>query len=415
MARGQQLLNPETGWKRIEDSNSYIKYYGTFVYDTSNVQSSSSTLSYSGELGSKIEFVVYTDKIRIIQHTGTKFNSDDERISIDGVEHVLDSKNVSGNVEWGSQIVTYEELNMTKGLHHIIMYAGTGPNEKLNLDAIDIDANGYILNFDHHLIKTPDDKYYTIENNSLVEIAKSDITEDVFFTRGILTYNIANNLNLLPEQFRLVSNNVFNYNIKGIKATSQMVVQKSSVSTKLANTVDFIKGIYNKNSNSAIKVIFSNTDGATWKTYKDGSFANIDIEIPSKDYSELSPEELVKWNSAKNKILLEGIDLAILETLDFNSLNMDRIKFAYVLSITSKEDTCKISKVQMQYDEKPSFQKMKDTEVTIKTSSNNISINPLIDNELLKISIDTGSSFNNTEEDLTEDQAINFVNDIINE
>ena len=67
---GQQLLQPEVGWKRIENTNINFVYSTNFTFSVDGASSGGSyhtTVSYPGE---KIKFKFTGDKLRII----TKLN-----------------------------------------------------------------------------------------------------------------------------------------------------------------------------------------------------------------------------------------------------------------------------------------------------------------------------------------------------
>ena len=217
------------------------------------------------------------------------------------------------------------------------------------------------------------------------------------------------------SKIKLVSNTKFEgLFLKSIKYNKQLIVASNNFSTKIAEHIDYFKAVYEKNTNSSIKLAFSIDNGLTWKG---NNFEDLSVEIPLKPYSELSEEERTKWNTAKETIATNGIDIENLESLDFNTLDFEYIRFAYVLSVTNASDVCNTSKLQWQFDAKGSMQLMDSTEVSIEVLSNSIKVTPKTEEELIKVNITNGtcSGLENPSQDekMTTEEIKAFVAEIL--
>lgn len=106
---GQQLLEPETGWRRYEDSNSEINYTGTwYVGDIHNTSPYGASDSITGS-SAKLNFDFYGSKLRIITYADPN-GSKNVKITIDGT--IYDA------------FTSYNNSNMTKRLSYEITGLG---------------------------------------------------------------------------------------------------------------------------------------------------------------------------------------------------------------------------------------------------------------------------------------------------
>ncbi|MDA2157918.1 cell adhesion protein [Bacillus cereus group sp. Bc253] len=135
---GDILKQPEPGWKRYDDNNSFITYEGDWR------KNESSSAAYSGKYHlcsgkSKINFSFVGSKLRIIggthrSWTGTVY------VEIDG--EICGSYNMVDSDSWGEySILLYEKNNLQYITHNVVLYA----DEISSLDAIDIDDTGRLL------------------------------------------------------------------------------------------------------------------------------------------------------------------------------------------------------------------------------------------------------------------------------
>ena len=264
-----------------------------------------------------------------------------------------------------------------------------------------------------NVIIKQNNKYYTIKNNSLIEIV-DNVTQDVIIENSCTLYTVMSNIDLLDDNFQLVSLSENPYMVNSIKSASELIVASNNFSSKIAENIDYFKAIYEKDTNSSIKLAFSIDDGLSWKG---NNFEDLNIEIPLKLYSELTEEEKTKWNTAKETIATNGIDIENLESLDFNTLDFEYIRFAYVLSVTSADDVCNTTKLQWQFDAKGSMKLMDSTEVSVEVLSNSIKITPKTEEELIKVNITNGncigSNSSSEDEEMTEQEIKDFIAEIL--
>ncbi|NYS75919.1 hypothetical protein [Bacillus sp. BH32] len=140
---GDQLLQPEAGWKRIDDTDSLLKYQGTWEKGTNNSWYNGSWHYVpSKDSTGAVEFNFYGTRLRIISLLDAAADHpDDVTITIDGVTEQY-SQVSPARVYQG---LAYEKLGLTKELHKVRIQCGTkNILYRLCLDAIDIDADGYI-------------------------------------------------------------------------------------------------------------------------------------------------------------------------------------------------------------------------------------------------------------------------------
>ncbi|PDZ95933.1 hypothetical protein CON36_25610 [Bacillus cereus] len=139
---GDQLKQPEAGWKRLDGTDSLLKYQGTWEKGSSS-DWYNGTYHYVKDNDSKgaVEFDFYGTQLRIITcFDVASYRTDDISITIDGVTEKY-SEIASAKVYQG---LAYEKLGLTKGKHRVRIQCGTKGTYRLNIDAIDIDADGYI-------------------------------------------------------------------------------------------------------------------------------------------------------------------------------------------------------------------------------------------------------------------------------
>ncbi|WP_051624049.1 Ig-like domain-containing protein [Clostridium akagii] len=148
---GDQLVHPEKGWKRYDDSNSMIQYIGNdWVYD--NIHASVSNYCYnkgshiSGDHygvadncdgDEQIKFKFTGSKIRIIaiDTTDNQWATNIE-IKIDGNSYTYSNKIKSS----GWQSVVFEKTDLENNIHNVIITNKT--TTQMNFDAVDIDDTG---------------------------------------------------------------------------------------------------------------------------------------------------------------------------------------------------------------------------------------------------------------------------------
>ncbi|MGS5013123.1 hypothetical protein [Bacillus cereus] len=142
---GDILLQPEDGWKRIDDSNANIKYVGN-EWLSLNITEQGHYMdtfhTYPKEGPKSIEFKFKGTKLRVIASKYTTLY-DAVSIKIDGVTETYSQQDVSITDKAVSGILVYDKQGLSNTEHSVII---TVPDNKpLTLDAIDIDATGSMV------------------------------------------------------------------------------------------------------------------------------------------------------------------------------------------------------------------------------------------------------------------------------
>ena len=208
-------------------------------------------------------------------------------------------------------------------------------------------------------------------NNNLYLCNLSDLTEEV--TIGEETFKPIDKF----DNFQFVSKYNEPKTIVGRKSKTGMSIPSGDIYTKVASKINSFTLDNTVNNNSYIKMAVSFDNGATWKTYKDNSFSDLNITIANKTYEDMTVDEKNNWKSAKETILSEGFATDILSTIDFNTINdLSTIRFAYVLYQDLINDNCGVNKLSWNFNVAGSFQKMTSDEVINQFSNGVIKIIP---------------------------------------
>ncbi|SME28678.1 hypothetical protein BACERE00177_03549 [Bacillus mobilis] len=133
---GEPLLQPEPGWTRYDDTDSKIKYSGTWSASTADDGSYNRTVHYTSTTSNGIvsaTFSFYGKSIRLIGLMSPYYKK--ASIIIDG--NILEDINLEATTN-GKSILVYEKKDLKEGNHTVTIWG-----EKINLDAIDINQGGY--------------------------------------------------------------------------------------------------------------------------------------------------------------------------------------------------------------------------------------------------------------------------------
>lgn len=141
---GQQLLAPESGWRRYDDTIGLIGFSGAWGTDTNTAYYKG---SYRGSnvIGSTANVCFYGTKIRFIADYYTNKPTSID-IDIDGeTESFSLYSTVSGGI---TQVLAYEKTGLSLGYHKVTI---TVKQDTVwtTLDAIDIDADGELIRYDY--------------------------------------------------------------------------------------------------------------------------------------------------------------------------------------------------------------------------------------------------------------------------
>ena len=384
----KQLLQPETGWKRIDDTDSNIIYNGTgWINRTaSGFNMYNNTWHYTFGVGDSYDIYFKSSNVRLITTTAVD-QMQDNNIKIILDDNIIEYKctyNNNGNNRtcW----LLFEKLNLDSTFHHIkaVLLKGNGSGtDYMALDAIDIDENGKLLSQEEYNNITKsnyikqNNKYYSFSKDNYdtttkmyKEITLDDINNDLYLCK--LT-DLTKEVTIRDETFRPIDKFsnfkiVSKYNmpktIIGRKSKTGMSIANGDIYTKVASKINSFTLDNTVNNNSYIKMAVSFDNGSTWKTYKDKKFVDLNITIANKTYENMTVDEKNNWKSAKETILSEGFAPDILSTIDFNTINdLSTIRFAYVLYQDLIDDNCGVSKLSWNFNANGKFQKMKDSEI----------------------------------------------------
>lgn len=250
-----------------------------------------------------------------------------------------------------------------------------------------LDSEWYVEAVDRFIIFM-NQKYYTIENNTLVEI-NEEITANIIDDRGALESTINENISLLFGNVKFISRDSSVLDLDCLKTNNELVIANNDLPTTIQSNIDYFESQTKLSGNGEIKIAFSIDEGITWETHNGADFVNLSITIPCKPYEELTEDELIQWNNARDEILANGIHPDNLKTLDFNTLTFDKIRFAYVLHVEDVEDVALNKKLIWQFDTKNSMKLMTDSEIDIEVLSTGIKVTPKVDSSLIKLNIVT--------------------------
>lgn len=148
---GSQLTAPESGWKRIDNTEPLINYIGNFTHAKGG--SSTSTNYYNGSLSylpanlsadeissTNINFYFVGTALRIISLHFDQYTSQ-LSVTVDGVSKVVDTRIGSTALY---QVLTHEFLDLEDTIHFVTIKSLDGI--RYGLDAIDINEGGFICN-----------------------------------------------------------------------------------------------------------------------------------------------------------------------------------------------------------------------------------------------------------------------------
>lgn len=132
---GDVVKSPEIGWKRYDDRSKLLAYSG--FSPVTEQHSYLTTLMGSSSAGNTVTFKFYGSKLRLLTFDYYD-KSNNNTVTIDGV--ACDSFNCnSGNYQ--GQTLAYEKTDLSMDFHKVVVTA----KGVIDIDAIDIDSNGYIV------------------------------------------------------------------------------------------------------------------------------------------------------------------------------------------------------------------------------------------------------------------------------
>ncbi|EQB4338201.1 hypothetical protein ACP49_16610 [Clostridium botulinum] len=178
---GEQLLQPESGWIRYDDTDSNINYVGTKQIVSGSKYSNGSLMYFQPSENCTIKFNFIGSKIRLID-TMSSNRSSNMNIKIDDVNYIFSDYSPSSI----DQRLIFEKTGLLFK-EHFVEISNNQKDTVYGLDAIDIDENGRLRPYNSNLYKyliKQDNNYYSI-NNNYIDLGTIDNNEEL--------YNLINN------------------------------------------------------------------------------------------------------------------------------------------------------------------------------------------------------------------------------
>ena len=134
---GEQLLQPETGWKRYDESN--IRSINKNCSSEANSAYYGGSITLLKSTDSSYKFKFYGNKLRLISDKNSNRPKDNTKITIDGIEYVANSYNSQPI----SQVLAISLENLENSIHEVVI----SPVKEgfVVVDCIDINEDGYIV------------------------------------------------------------------------------------------------------------------------------------------------------------------------------------------------------------------------------------------------------------------------------
>lgn len=396
----EQLLQPESGMKRIDDDDSCIIYDNTFLI-ISNLNCFNGNFHHSKINGAKIIIYVYTQKIYLLNWLGSN-RSKNITINID--DKIIDTISLYNPVDLSPIRVSYINDSLSKDYHKITITNNT--SDYIDLDCIDIDEDGYLLTEEeyinrtsyHYLIKdNGTNKIYGYDenNNTLLEVSDSNILKDeTQYNKCIYDLNNVKDLiDLTSNNITILSNKDTRLIVDGIKSNKELIISNQNLATINAETIHNFLFEVNKVTNGNCKFVISADNGQTWISWNGSSWNTLINTAPLdnnkiKQYSKLSDSEKIQWNKLKDEIWTSGMSTDITD-VDYNSILTNKtIRFAFVLYRPTYDDNITLKDTQWLFDRIGSWHKLSEDDIDIAINSNMCTVTPKLQNlQSIKVNI----------------------------
>lgn len=171
---GQTLPQPETGWKRYDNTYSLIEYTGDFTHETvTGAYNNTTSFNPKGSTGGEINFFFEGDSIRILSPNHPTIRTPRASIFIDDVEYEIRCNYINDYA-----VLSFEKTNLAKALHKVViknfsLNSGTGSTyAPFGLDAIDINSDGQIRELQKKMIvrNHSTQKNYSLDDKTLIHL-----------------------------------------------------------------------------------------------------------------------------------------------------------------------------------------------------------------------------------------------------
>lgn len=158
---GDILTTVSTGMQRIDDTNSKIIYNGDNWKTLEDATNYNNTLHYlETSVNDSVVFYFYGTKFNIIANAYTVYSS----LCTINIDDKSDTINFSMNNN-KNIVLVYKAEGMEKRIHKIEINGvlETGKTYVMNLDAIDIDDDGYLCTEDDYLAQENKEKEFPVK------------------------------------------------------------------------------------------------------------------------------------------------------------------------------------------------------------------------------------------------------------
>lgn len=246
------------------------------------------------------------------------------------------------------------------------------------------------------------DKYYSIKEEYYNKESKlfepvnisENITNETIYNIGfnnlenICSMNIENNIVRPINQFnnfQIISSAKYDISVYAKKSYKELIVANNDFSIKVSKHIDYFSI---KDFSNNIKIIFSIDEGTTWKSYYNNEFIDLDIKLAKdKLYNDFTNDEKISWDKALDIIYKLGIDSEKLLSVDFNVLDMNKIRFGYLFYIENENEDSYMKQLSWQFDSKGIMELCDKSEVKIQLYYGGVKLVSNIDISLLKTNI----------------------------
>jgi len=396
---GEQLLLPETGWKRIDDNDINIAYSSNFVYGiNANCYNGTFHQVNSGGIYNA-SFNFYGTKFRLIGMMHSAYY-DKPTITIDGTKY--DYNITSTGVIY--QALVFEKTGLPLGEHSVSIDCSVNSYGTM-VDAIDIDDIGYLSQYNpnptKYLAKTSDGHYHSSKSGSWVDLgipADTQTLEQLFKDQGedacpTHAYLLQLGANTKVCYWRgNASAPVLNANITSVP-NSQFIHAKDDISLKSYSNLDWIHvndGTTGYESgNGKIRLLASIDSGVTYYSYNTDTsiwgkvLDTTDVNDGSFD-TNTNTNRFIPSVTALGRILSQGMNVVTFNAAPWQDWTINKgytnIRFGYSLDIAASTDIAFTDNAKLQYDGQGKW----------KGAINGTDYNYYYDNSSLELSFITG-------------------------
>ncbi len=135
---GNALPQPESTWKRFDDTNAAFQYKGSGFYTLNDSAFYNSTTHLTTIANDYITFKFYGTKLRLISETAYN-RPTNAKVTIDGKDYTY-----NGTMSSVKRALVFEVNGLASDLH-TVKITNPAQGKYLDFDAVDIDSDGYLV------------------------------------------------------------------------------------------------------------------------------------------------------------------------------------------------------------------------------------------------------------------------------